>query len=84
MGHQVHFYSKTSNAIEHMKGAGSGTIYSSFTDAGGLILGLFLFYVVAFGVAWYCGHGKRDQLRRDAVEKQIARERALQALQNID
>lgn len=67
-----------------MKGPGSGTIYSSFTDAGGLILGLFLFYVVAFGVAWYCGYGKRDQLRREAVEKQIAKERALNALQNID
>ena len=67
-----------------MKGPGSGTIYSSFTDAGGLILGLFLFYVVAFGVAWYCGYGKRDQLRREAVEKQIAKERALNALQNIE
>ncbi len=48
------------------------------------MFGMFLFYVCAFGVAWYCGHGKRDQLRRDAVEKQIARERALNVLQNID
>lgn len=67
-----------------MKGAGSGSIFASFVDGGGLIFGMFLFYVCAFGVAWYCGHGKRDQLRREAVEKQIARERALQALQNID
>lgn len=73
-----------SNAIEHMKGPGSGTIYSSFTDAGGLIFGLFLFYVTSFGVAWYCGYQKRDQLRREAVEKQIAKERALNALQNIE
>lgn len=56
-----------------MKGPGSGTILASYVDAGGLIFGLFLFYVVSFGVAWYCGHGKRDQLRREAVEKQIAR-----------
>jgi hypothetical protein len=67
-----------------MKGPTSGTVLSSFTDAGGLIFGLFCFYVLSFGVAWYFGHGKRDQLRRDAVEKQIAKERALNALQNID
>lgn len=85
MGYQVTFlFYHISNAIEHMKGPGSGTIYSSFTDGGGLIFGLFLFYVVAFGVAWYCGHSKRDQLRREAVEKQIAKERALNALQNIE
>jgi len=66
-----------------MKGQGSGSIYGSFVDAGGLIFGLFLFYVIAFGIAWYCGHAKRDQMRRDAVEKQIAKERALNALQNI-
>lgn len=66
-----------------MKGSGSGSVLSSFIDAGGLILGLFLFYVVSFGVAWYCGYGKRDQMRREAVEKQIAKERAMQALHNI-
>lgn len=67
-----------------MKGPGSGTIYSSFTDGGGLIFGLFLFYVLAIGVTWYWGHGKRDQLRREAVENQIAKERALNVLQNIE
>jgi hypothetical protein len=45
---------------------------------------MFLFYVIAFGVAWYCGYGKRDQMRRDAVEKQIARERQNNALNNIE
>jgi hypothetical protein len=51
---------------------------------GGVILGLFFVYVIFFGVKWYCGSGKREVLRREAVEKQIARERALQALQNIE
>ena len=66
-----------------MKGASTGTIVGSFVDGGGLILGMFLFYVAAFGIAWYCGSQKRDQMRREAVEKQIAKERAIQALQNI-
>ena len=50
-----------------MKGASTGTILGSFVDGGGLILGMFLFYVCAFGVAWYCGAQKRDQMRREAV-----------------
>ncbi len=41
-----------------------GTMVSSYIDAGGLILGFFLFYAIAFGIAWYCGFQKRDQLRR--------------------
>ncbi len=84
VAHQVHFLLILSNAIEHMKGPGSGSIFSSFIDGGGLILGMFLFYVIAFGVAWYCGYQKRDQMRREAVEKQIARERANNALNNIE
>lgn len=63
---------------------GTATVLASYTDAGGLLLGMFLFYVLAFGIAWYCGYQVRDQVRRDVVEKQIAKERALQALQNID
>jgi len=66
-----------------MKGQSGGTVLSSYQDAGGLMLGMFIFYVVTFGIAWNCGYKKRDQLRREAVEKQIAKERALQALQNI-
>ena len=62
-----------------MKGQAGGTVLSSFVDGGGLIFGMFLFYVIAFGIAWYCGYGKRDQMRREAVEKQIAKERAVLA-----
>lgn len=63
---------------------GVHTVNASFVDAGGLIVGLFCFYVIAIGVAWYCGSQKRDQIRRDVVEKQIARARALQALNNLE
>jgi hypothetical protein len=80
VGHQVPFVLICSNAIEHLK----GSIFLSFIDAGGLILGIFLFYVIAFAVAWYCGYQKRDQMRREAVEKQIARERANNAMNNIE
>lgn len=57
-----------------------GDMFQSFTDGGGLILGFFLFYVVCFGIAWGIGFRKRDQMRRDAVEKAVARENALQAM----
>jgi hypothetical protein len=67
-----------------MKGGNGGSILASYVDAGGLILGMFLFYVLAFAVAWYCGHQKRDQMRREAVEKQIARERANNVMNNIE
>ena len=70
------YYIIFSNAIEHMK----GDMYVSFVDAGGLILGFFIFYVVCFGIAWFCGFKKRDQKRRDAVERAVAREKALQAM----
>lgn len=63
---------------------GVNTVHSSYIDGGGLLLGLFLFYFIVFGIAWYCGYQKRDQMRREVVEKQIAKERALQALNNID
>ncbi len=61
-----------------------GFMTLSFIDAGGLMLGFFLFYVLAFGVAWYCGYQKRDQLRREAVEIAVARENALQAMVTLD
>lgn len=83
MVNQVLLFFMFSYAIEHMKGPSGGTVLSSFIDGGGLILGMFLFYVIAFGIAWYCGYQKRDQMRREAVEKQIARERANNALNNI-
>jgi len=51
---------------------------------GGIILALFFVYVLGFGVAWYCGSGKREVLKRQAVEKQLEREKALQVLQNLE
>lgn len=50
-----------------------GSVLASRIDGGGLILAFFLFYVLAFGVAWFFGARKRDQMRRDFVEKQIAK-----------
>lgn len=63
---------------------GVSSVRASYEDAGGLLLGMFLFYIIAFAVAWYCGFQKRDQIRREVVERQIAKERALQALNNIE
>jgi len=64
--------------------SGDASVHASYLDAGGLLLGMFLFYLIAFAVAWYCGYQKRDQIRREVVERQIAKERALQALNNIE
>jgi hypothetical protein len=50
---------------------------------GGIILALFCIYLIAFGVAWFFGSRKREQLKRDVVEKAIAKERAMQAKQNL-
>jgi|688.fasta_scaffold190107_1 hypothetical protein len=49
----------------------------SFIDGGGLFFGLFLFYVLCFGGAWYWGSGKRLEMAKQAVENQIARQKAL-------
>ena len=69
-----------SDKIEEVK----GTKAQSYMAGGGIILGLFIVYVLFFGVKWYCGASQREVLKREAVEKQIAKERALQALQNIE
>lgn len=61
-----------------------GAKANSYMAGGGVIFGLFIVYVIFFGVKWYCGAGQREVLKREAVEKQIAKERALQALQNIE
>jgi hypothetical protein len=61
-----------------------GNVVNSYEAGGGVIFGLFFVYCVFFGVRWYCGSGQREVLRREAVEKQIARERAMQALQNME
>lgn len=57
-----------------------GTVLNSFTDAGGLFLGLFCFYLICFGVAWAFGIRQRDRIKREVVEKQLERERAMEAL----
>lgn len=61
-----------------------GNLVNSYMAGGGVIFGLFIVYVIFFGVRWYCGSGQREVLRREAVEKQIAREKAMQALQNME
>jgi hypothetical protein len=61
-----------------------GSTVASYKAGGGFTLALFIIYVGAFGFRWYCGAGKREELKREAVEKQIARERALQAMQNLE
>jgi hypothetical protein len=58
----------------------NGSMLNSFTNGGGLILGFFLFYITAFAVAWGWGYRRRDQMRKDAVEKAVLREKAIQAL----
>lgn len=69
-----------SNAIELVHGYKA----KSYMAGGGIILALFFVYVLGFGVAWYCGSGKREVLKRQAVEKQLEREKALQVLQNLE
>ena len=32
----------------------------SYVDAGGLIFGLFCFYIISFAAAWCWGYSKRD------------------------
>jgi len=68
-----------SSAIEHV----TGSFAQSYMAGGGIILALFCVYVIAFGICWFIGSGKREQLKRDVVEKAIAKERALQAKQNL-
>lgn len=60
------------------------SVIKSYEAAGGLLLGLFCFYVTAFGVAWYFGSQRRDEIRRSVVEKQIARQKAMEALMQME
>ena len=45
---------------------------------------MFAAYVLIFGVLWIFGARKREQLKREVVEKAIAKERANQAKQNLE
>lgn len=70
-----------SNAIETMH---DNSVPASYKDGGGLLFGLFCFYVLCFGVAWYWGSGKREEMRRQAVEDQINRQKAMEALLQLE
>ena len=41
-----------------------GTRVASYMGGGGLILGIFVAYVVFFAGRWYCGAQKREFLKR--------------------
>ena len=47
-------------------------------------MALFIVYVAAFCICWYFGASKRELLKREAVEKQIEKEKAQQALNNLE
>lgn len=47
-------------------------------------MAMFLFYVICFGVLWFFGSRKREDLKREVVEKAIAKEKAMQAKQNLE
>ena len=57
-----------------------GTVLNSFYNGGGLLFGLFCFYVICFGIAWIYGMRQRERIKREVVEKQLERERAMEAL----
>jgi hypothetical protein len=47
-------------------------------DGGGILLGLFVFEVTCWGIAWCWGSRKREDLRRSIVERQLAQIRAME------
>lgn len=47
------------------------SVTPSFEDGGGVLFGLFCFYVLCFGLAWRWGSGRREDMRKQAVEQQI-------------
>lgn len=62
----------------------NGSVPDSYEAAGGLLFGLFCFYVLCFGVAWYFGSQKREAMRTQVVEQQIARQKAMEAMNNLE
>lgn len=50
----------------------------SYKNGGGILLGLFVFEVVCWGIAWCWGAKKRDQMRRMIVDRQLAQIRAVE------
>lgn len=59
------------------------SVPASFESGGGLLFGLFCFYVLCFGLAWRWGAGQREDMRKQAVEEQIARQKAMEAMMNL-
>jgi len=53
-----------------------GTYAQSYEAGGGIILALFIVMWIFWGGLWCWGAGKREQLRRDIVETQLALIRA--------
>lgn len=47
----------------------------SFIEGGGIIFGIFCVYIIVVGIAWYQGSSKREFMKREAVEKELERER---------
>lgn len=69
------------NSIETMHDL---SVPASFVDGGGLIFGLFCFYVLCFGVAWRWGSAQRIEMAKKAVEDQIARQKAMEAMLQLE
>jgi hypothetical protein len=49
----------------------NNSVPASYIDGGGLLFGLFCFYVICFGLAWRWGASQRDDMRKRVVEEQI-------------
>lgn len=41
---------------------------TSFMEGGGIMFGIFVVYIIIFGIAWYKGSSKREFMKREAVE----------------
>jgi hypothetical protein len=43
---------------------GQKSVLYSYVDGGGLLVGLFGFYVLSFGAAWFYGSRQRERIKR--------------------
>ena len=48
---------------------------TSFMEGGGIVFGVFVVYIIIYGIAWYKGSSKREFMKREAVEEELRRER---------
>ncbi len=44
-------------------------------EGGGIVFGVFVVYIIIYGIAWYKGSSKREFMKREAVEEELRRER---------